>query len=267
MDNMMNYLNNRKSIRDFKMDPLSNDLESNVLNAIREIEKKEEYTSARFDYFRDGEKIYRALEGLAGYAGVMIKAPSYIALEYLNKSVEDRISAAFMMEELITELRNLGLFTCWVTLGEETKLAKKELFGEAAENIDYILAIGHAESSKPFEKEVTSSRKSVDEFVFLDDTWEESADEKLKNINMLDLFSVLRYAPSYANLQPWRFTVSDTEVSIYLYNKSNLVNTLTDGGIIMYYFKELVHKMGIDGDWKIEHVSGEDYDRVGTFKI
>lgn len=266
---MKNFLKNRRSVREFEARPLGLDEVSNLKNAISELSEEFGWDDIKLELIEDGSDIYRELDGKAGYAGVMVKAPSYITVQYSNRDKINYLKGAFILGELTTKIRALDLGNCVITLNDEIIETKKSLFGQAGENIDYIVALGFPKGKIPFTPEPTSSRKPLEEIVYTDESFKISAVDKLKDLNMLDLFSVLRYSPSYKNNQPWRFVVKDTEVLAFVENNDDLKHSLTDVGICMYYFQMLVKSMGIRNNWEIvsELVPEGEYIKLGRFKI
>ena len=262
----MSFLKERKSIRDFVDVEMTPDTISNIENAIVEVDELGAGRYVKFSRIEDPVEFYEKLQGKAGYAGTMIEAPTYIVMEYKEEAPENILYGAMYMEELITKLHRLGLGTCWVTLGASSDEAVDELVGLLGDNVSYCLAVGEPKSKRPFDNPVTSSRKDVDEIVFTDREFKKSAVRELRDMNMLELFSALRYAPSHKNLQPWKFLIND-DMTLYLEKGNNLNWTLTDGGIVMYYFEKLVHMMGINGSWNVNIEDEGDYYKVGSFKL
>lgn len=267
---MNNFLKKRKSVRDFIHKDLNTDKISAIKDALVEVKDAKGADAVEFQLWENADAIHSQLNGKAGYSGVMIKAPAYITMSYNNVGPAYVIKGAYAMEALISKLNNLGLGTCWVTLYDQAKPAAREIFGEKGDMIDYVLAIGEPEAKKPFNPLPTSRRKSVEELVFLDEGFNKSAVEKLKKLNMLDLFSNLKNAPSHFNKQPWYFVLKDSEIDLFLKNDEDLLYSLTDGGIVMYYFAALAKLMGLDGEWKLvdtfDYVVGDKV-KVGSYKI
>ena len=263
----MNFLKERKSVRDFKDIELSPDQYSNIENAIAEVEEMGAREFVKFYIVEDPDHFYNLMDGKAGYAGVMVKAPMYIAMEYKEESLMTLLEGAVFMEELITKIQAMGLGSTWITLGAATEKEKQEVFGLVADNVSYVLAVGEPKGKKLFDKPVTSTRMDVDELVFTDRTFETPATEEIKNYSMRDLFDALRYAPSHKNLQPWRFVLNDGTLTLYLVSGDNLNWTLTAGGIVMYYFQRLAERMGLNSTWEIDIVDEGDYLKVATFDL
>lgn len=265
----MNFLKDRRSVRDFKDKDLKADDISNINNAIEEIERDFQWNDIKLELDTDGDVIYHILDGKAGYAGVMIKAPAYIMLRYGQNDKINKIQGAFVMGELISKLVKLDIASCVITLDENLVSEKEELFGLEGNNVDYLIAVGYPESKKPFNPEATSFRYAVEEIAFTDENLERPAREKLDQLNMLDLFNTLRYTPSYKNKQPWKFRIGDGEIFVYVKNDEDLDHALTDVGIIMYYFQEMAREMGIKNNWEIvkDLDLDADYIKLGRYKI
>lgn len=266
---MINYLKERKSIRDFADKKLGKDEISNLQNAINEVNRAFGWNEVELNLVEDGEKVIKVLAGKAGYAGVLIEAPSYISVKYSDKEKINIIKGAFVMGEITTKILELKLGHCIVTLNDEIEAEKTELFGPEGKNVNYIIAVGYPQAKRAFTPEPTSSRKAVEEIAFVDEKFEKPATDKLRTLNMLDLFSALKLAPSYKNKQPWKFLIKDGEVVAFVQNDEELNYSLTDVGLIMYYFKEMANTMGINGNWDIvtELVAEGDYIKLGRFKI
>ena len=265
--NYINFLKERRSVREYQDKDLSSDQISNINNAITEVEEAGARDYVKFHLVEDSDRFYELLDGKAGYAGVMIKAPAYIAMEYKEESLEALLQGAVFMEELITKLQGLDLSTAWITLGAASEEAREQLFGIHGDNISYALSVGKAKGKRPFDRPVTSSRLDVDQIVFTDRTFEHPAMEEVKNYGMRELFDALRNAPSHKNLQPWRFVLADGVVTLYLRADDNTNWSLTAGGIIMYYFQRLAEKMGLTGAWEIDIQEDGDFYKVGSFKL
>lgn len=266
---LMNFLKERRSVREFKDKELKADDISNVNNAIEEIERNFQWNDIKLELDTDGDVIYHVLDGKAGYSGVMIKSPAYIMMRYGHEDKINKIRGAFVMGELISKLVDLNVGSCVITLDKSLVAEKEELFGIEGNNVDYLIAVGYPEARKPFNPEATSFRYAVEEIAFTDEKLERPAREKLNQLNMLDLFNTLRYTPSYKNKQPWKFRIGDGEIFVYVKNDEDLDHSLTDVGIIMYYFQEMAASMGIKNNWEIaEDLDlGADYIKLGKFKI
>lgn len=258
---MANFLRNRKSIREFKNKNLSEDL-------IRAIEKNidniKEGLEGNFDFklYENGELLYSRLEGLGGYSGVMIKSPHYILLQFKDTSRDSLLYGAYHMEKLITQLNEMGIATCWISLKEVDDNTKRQVFGESLKKVDYVLSIGYAKPRNPFLADTFSDRIGVDEMVFKGNIGRKIDLSELEHDGLLDIFYYIRFAPSTKNLQPWRFLVDDNHVLLYAkYDEWNN-GIYVDLGIVMYYFEVLGKSQGIKNKWELleeEEIEYEGY--------
>lgn len=248
---MTNFLKDRKSVRDFK----NKEIKKSVLEEIKlycnELEKEKLEIGFEFSFFEDGKKIYESLSGLGGYAGVMIESPHYIGLKILNKDESSIIYGAYYMENLITKLANLNLGSCWVSLAGVDPKIKEVLFDLKGERMDYLLAIGYPTRQNPFKSEPISSRLGVEDILFEGEIGNSFDLDELENRGLDDLFYYIRFAPSSYNSQPWRFFLEDNKITLLLVYSEGDELDLTDAGIIMYYFENLVKALGVENKWKL----------------
>ena len=139
---MNNFLKTRKSVRDFKLKPLSDDTLVKIKAICSETSKEDGQSSVSFNIVKDGKMVYEALDGHAGYSGVMIKSPHYIVINRSDDSAKSMILQSYYTESLITKLHGLDIATCWVGLFGVSEDKKREVFDMYANNSDFVLAIG-----------------------------------------------------------------------------------------------------------------------------
>lgn len=266
---MMNFLKKRRSTREFKKKQLvEKDLEK-IKDIITEINFEAQQYLIKMKLYEYGENIYQNLKGIAGYSGVMIESPHYIALENEPSKPISMIYSGYFMEKLITELNNLGIGTCWISLSNVNSELKKKIFGEGSERLNYLLAIGYPKPKSPFAEEHFSERIGVEEMVYIDNFEKNVSIDELENRGLGDLFFYVRFAPSTLNKQPWRFILHDGYIELLLIDDGNI--SYIDAGIIMYYFEELAKIQGMNSQWElvleqIEHKNVK-YIIVGKYKI
>lgn len=247
---MTNFLKNRKSVRDFKKKRVDIDTLETTKMYLDTLEKLDSNGNIKFKIYENGENLFKELEGLGGYSGVMIESPHYIALELLSEDDKTVINGAYYMEKLITKLNSLGLDTCWISIHAVSEEDKIKALGNLEGKVNFLLAVGHAKPRNPFvSAEVVSERLGVEEIVF-DGSIGNSADlDDLENRGLGDLFYYARFAPSAKNSQPCRFLIDGNKIVLLVEESEKL--PLVDAGIMMYYFKELSVSAGVSDDWKI----------------
>lgn len=255
---MGNFLRNRKSIRDFKRNKIEYEKLEEIAEDLKVLQNEEDLDSFSIRLYENGIKLMEALMGKGGYAGVMIEAPHYLALDFLDEYDSTMIYGAYSMEKIITSLNEKGLATCWVSLENLDSDFKKEIFGELTNNIQYLLAFGYQKPQPPFSEEPFSAKLGIEDFVFEDKLESELDKDKLEAMGLTDLFYYIRFAPSTKNLQPWRFVLKDTTIELSLAYEEWNRGLLMDAGVIMYYFEELAKTLGINNKWQL--IDGNIYE-------
>lgn len=248
---MGNFLRNRRSIRDFKSDKVELEKIEEIRQDLKVLKNEEGEDSFDLRLYENGDYIVETLSGKAGYAGVMIDAPHYIALDFLDEYDSTLIYGAYNMEKLITILNNKDLATCWISVNELDDSTKRDVFGDSTNNIEFILAFGYQKPNPPYSQAPFSVKIGIEDYVFLDEIEKEIDTGKLESMGLKDLFYYLRFAPSNKNLQPWRFILRDTTVELLLAYEEWDRYLLLDAGIIMYYFEELVKTLGVKNKWQL----------------
>ena len=229
-----NFLKSRTSTRDFKEDNLSSKVVEELNKEMEASAREHGKEDIKFLLLTEGDDVYQKLQGLAGYKGVMIKAPSYIALNTLNDKKETYVKAAYAMEELITKLNELDLGNCWITVSEVEEDIKKY------------------------------DRLANSDLVYIDSFDNPASDEDLEQRGLNSIFDYAKYAPSAYNSQPWRFLIEDDKLSIYIKDYAGNVN-LIDAGIIMYYIDELGKTISSNSKWDIKPVvDGKEYTYIAS---
>ncbi len=262
---MTNFLQERRSVRDFMEESLASNETDKIKGYIEELNGQQDVVT--FKFYENGSIVYDGLNGKAGYSGVMIKAPHYIAMKYNKRDLKSGLLGGFYLESLNTKIVENGFGTCWVTVKQVESTVRKAIFGEIGEDVDYVIAIGRGKGKKIFLPEKTSGRKPVDEIVFKDKLGNPISHEELENRGLLDVFSSVRFAPSFLNAQPWAFVLRDTVVDLYTLKKEE-TRRITDMGVIMFYFQEMIKRYVPGGAWEVvEPEEVGEYEKIAEYKI
>lgn len=265
---MTNFLQERRSVRDFKPDALKPDDVEFVKKSMKEVEEEDKLDLIGFEFYQNGSIIYEGLKGKAGYKGVMINAPQYVAIICKDDSQKALIDIGFNLERLNTKLVEHDLGTCWVTVDRVHENTKKNVFGKEGKDINYIVGIGYPAEKKYFSKEVVTPRKPMDEIVFKDDFNTVPTMDELENLGLLELFSSIRFAPSHMNSQPWRFLLKEDSIYAYMIVSDWDSRSLVDMGVVMFYLREMAKHLGLERDWELLDGEEEDGMRlVGRFLL
>lgn len=253
---MTNFLQKRKTVREFGPTDLSATEMQWVRDILAKVENEEGSEDISFALFENGDTIANSLKGKAGYGGVMIAAPFYIALKVKSHDKEDLIRTGYYLEKLNTALVDRGFGTCWITVTQVDDDTKKMLFDEGGEFVDYIVGFGHAENQEVFAEDGVSPRYSVDEIVFKDHLDTPVTMEVLENYGLFELFTSIRFAPSHVNAQPWRFLLKDDGTVTLFMDKSKGQKSYVDIGVVMYYFEAMLAGTGTHKRWAL--IEGAD---------
>lgn len=268
--NMADFLKSRKSTREFKKRNIKESELNEIKKLLNEINQEIGESAMSLSFYEYGRHVFDSLKGIGGYAGVMIDSPHYIAIDIKNHSPLALVESGYYMEKLITDINNLGLGSCWVSLNNIEKERKQAIFGEASSSVEYLLAIGYAKPKNPFAQEVFSERRGVEEIVFLDELCNLVSMDTLEERGLGDLLFYIRFAPSTKNLQPWRFVVHNDSIELFL-EEINGEFYYTDAGIVMYYFEELAKNQGLNNKWEVainpEIRNNINYMYIGRYKF
>lgn len=262
---MTNFLQKRKSVRNFKNDVVPKDKLENIKLLMDEIGKSE--SDIKFSFYENGSIIADGLKGKAGYDGVMIKAPHYIALEIREDNAMNALKCGYFLEKLNTKIVNLDIDTCWITVDQVDLETKRSVFGKDGENINFLIGLGYGAKKKLFDPEVTSPRLKVDEIMFKDKIGLPISIEELENYGIFDIFSSVRYAPSHKNFQPWRFVLEGNKIHAYMRKSSEDSRSLVDMGVVLFYVEEMMKSININNKWDIDLKEEDDYYYIGSYNI
>lgn len=275
---------NGRSVREFKDDMV----DAKVLTEI------EEYIKGCKKLVNDinvesrlvaGQEGFDLLNGVAGYKGIMIKAPNYLLL--LSEKKDHYIeSAGYLGERAILFARDLGVDSCWITF-ESSDLVKEKLNLNTDKEVVALIALGYG-AEKLDGKKIdynysntnvsvstnSSERISLDDMVYIDEWGNNANSDILEERALLDAFSYARMAPSALNKQPWRFIVDGGKVVLCINNENydgSYVNRI-DAGIVMLYFGVILDVTMFDSKWGFDKLDKDykipaDYTVVGYCNI
>lgn len=266
----MNYsamIQNRKSVRSFtdkKVTPsaikeLRNYYNSSVKRLIPQLETQLLILS---------EEAKAALEGAAGYHQFLVGAPQYLVL----LSQEDplaQINAGYIMEDLVLNLTDMGLDSCWVTF-TDSDLIKQVLDISSPLDVAAIVAFGYGQrTTKRLRLNAKSMsnvdlvaqhrymepKRSVYDMVFLN-TWGNSygldAHIGFFDDMLWEAFYAASLAPSYLNRQAYGFVIHDGGIALVC--RPDAYNTQHDAelslGIVLLHFSSVAENWAGKLQWR-----------------
>lgn len=280
---MLKVIEKRKSVREYKEKQISNEV-INELNGIL-LKRPEIGKEVDFVYLEDGNKVFDDLNGFAGYNGVMIKAPHYMAILSENKP-NYLIEAGYLAEWYSLQMAHRDIGTCWIELSNKNEEAKKMLKIDSDKEIIGILAMGYGKTEHhvsriydttkggsvsaltdlgypnidpSYSKGAVSGRKAINEIVYMKNWGEHATIEKLEQFGLVEVFYYMRMAPSWGNRQPWKFLISGEKIVLAIEINNPYTDSSDDqyiseieAGIAMLYFEVAMHSEGMPGHWNLE---------------
>lgn len=195
---------------------------------------------------------------IGSYFFKVTEAPYYIAFIANMSAPNIQAITGYLGEGVILEATALGLNTCWVGGFFRRESVMKQINLQNDERVLAITPIGYSKE-KADRVGVSSKRykrKNLDKLVVsgkVDDTkWVKSALE------------AVRFAPSAANRQPWRFKISDNSIIVSANSKREGigVSRRLDCGIAMLHIELGALVTGVKGIWEFF-----DHPDVAIYKI
>lgn len=298
--NLLEIMKERKSTREFSNKALSKEDLQKVESLLQGPFQVVGSESIELKLLTEGEKVFEALQGIAGYSGVMIKAPQYVAI-LADHTEESYRAVGFAGEALLFNLFTEEIGSCWISVGDK-EAAKNALGIDGNKEVAALLAIGYpqgenfiakffqsfkANKSTPLseggygnfkvdyakEGNEYSGREATRNFVYLDAFGNETDLDELKNRGLDEAFYYIKQAPSWGNRQPWRYILKDSYVVMALQSndKQNKEMDMLEAGIAMYYVNLVFNQLGFSGKW-IQHEDDAlnlpaDYFLAGHYEV
>ena len=287
----MNYsamIQNRKSVRSFSdrkvpfsaLTEIKNYYQTSVRRLIPELETE-------LYFFGDDAKV--ALEGAAGYNSFLVGAPQYLVLLSQRHELAE-LNAGYMMEDLILNLTDMDLNTCWVTF-TDSELVKEALGIDSELDVAAIAAFGYGvKTTKRLRLNIKSMsnidisakrhyfepKRGVNDMVFMD-TW--GSNYKLNDYigffdDMLwEAFYAASLSPSYLNRQAYGFVIHDGRIT--LVRRPDEYTTELDGklslGIVLLHFSSVAENWAGPVRWSFGcmrfPMAGDEVDYEETKKM
>lgn len=244
----------KKSIREFKNKNLENTDLDNLLDYTYKVEYLQEDIHASFYFIKDGYKAHEHLLGSAGYYGMAIDAPHYL-LVISEKKEHYKKNAAYMMEQVLLKAFEMEIGSCWIDIIEGQSDLKSKLKIDKKGEIVAIAALGYPKTNIFGIETSVAGRQSIEELVY-QSTWGQLMDiEKLNQRGLEEIFYYARHAPSWGNIQPWKFIIDDDKLILTMLQENSNEKKCNDHelecGIMMLYIEKMMHKQGIKGKWNV----------------
>lgn len=276
--NLLEIMKERKSTREFSNRALSEADQQKVSELLKGPFNVTGHEMVEMRVLNEGRDVFEALKGRAGYSGVMIEAPQYIA--FLADRTEDAYQAVgFMGEAILFNLFVEEIGSCWISIDDKDE-AKAALGMDSKKELAALIAIGYpqgenfiakffqnfkANKSSPISEggygnykveyradgNEYSGREATRNFVYLDYFGNETDLDELEERGLDEAFYYIKQAPSWANRQPWRYILRGYELIMAVEHnpKNSHEMDMLEAGIAMYYVNLVFNEIGISGTW------------------
>ena len=238
----------RKSIREYKNKALSEAQIAQIQAAFDGVKRLIPEIAINLEVRTDG--VQDRIEGVAGYQGYCFKAPAYLAI--LSEQADGYLeNAGYAAEDLILKLTEMGLDNCWLTV-HDSDASKRALFIESDKEIAALIAVGYGKTERALKRldiknpgNVTvRSRdghvapKIAQEDLVYAETWGNPVNWDQVDPLLDTAFYSASIAPSFCNLQPYRFVVRGHEILLYVKKEevTSVEDTRLDLGAVMLNF-------------------------------
>ncbi len=280
---MLKVVEKRRSVREYKEKEFEGkDLEL-IKEYISDLPQIVENVTVKATLL-EGTQVFEWLNGLAGYNGIMIKAPYYITLTSKIADNQQHLKAAgYAGEWLVLNVTKHDIATCWVSTNQKEADIHKTLGLPVEEEIIGLIALGYAKGDmrvsniyknqgidnadrvrayqhvdSEYRDAPISGRLSIEEVVYLKQWGQNASIEELDVLGFTEVFYYMRLAPSTANKQPWRFVVDKDQFVLVMskddgYEDDRLA--CIEAGIAMLYFEVAMHGEGFPGRWLYDSVA------------
>ncbi len=236
-----------------------------------------------FRIFKNEPGIIDLIHPLSSF---LIQAP-YFFIVSCRKEKNYLEEAGFQSEHLILYLTSKNLNTCYIGGMIDFIALEKKIHLPDNEKIIIFSPIGKSKDNffnffQDLQLKtcmmitgIDLNRKKLNEIVF-HNIWE---NKDIVNIEdkLLEIFSQVQLAPSWCNIQPWRFIVTDSKIYLFMANP-NLKDEILghkntwdndyrkfDVGIAMSHFNIAAKYLNFRGNWFFP--TEKDYDKLLYLKV
>lgn len=273
---MLKVMEKRRTVRVYDGAPLSEAVMGKIQTMIESMPVFTGTESVGFTVLENGETVYDALDGIVGYNGIMINAPHYF-LVTCDGTEDNYQLIGFLGEWLALHLAKENIGTCWLTCTGKTEAIKNALgmafegevaamiafgepnedkklsriydFGQGPVNDPNAVDLGNLEAS--VKDENYAYKKAITEIVYLKTFGNALDAEEIGKRGMDEVFYYMRNAPSWGNIQPWKFILDGDRIilTMELNPAIDLEVQQIDAGVAMLYFEVAMHDRGLGGQW------------------
>lgn len=270
-------IQNRVSVRKYSDKLFSETSIKQIQEKLKNLIPLYQNIKVRLELVSDPGTTSTLLTGFVGSYG-KINSP-YCIIAVTEETPGHMENLGFLQEQIVLELTDMGIGTCWVAGNFDRNKAGKVIDLKAGEMIIDVIALGYAQESfynNGFRKILGSHKRKPRNEISFDSTWGKDVEEFLKNnpkmSRMLDA-SVL--SPSAGNKQHARAVLSEKQAVFFAYRSKGIYKNapMIDTGIFMSHFYLAAVKEGMkpefvkETDAAAKYGVPEDFDYVASMKL
>jgi nitroreductase len=280
---MLKVMEKRRSVREYDVTPLAEPVMKGIKTIIESMPIFTSAEDVNFIVLENGETVFQALDGIIGYNGHMIEAPHYFLVTCSGTGNDFKV-VGYLGEWLALHLAKQDIGICWLSCSEKSDVVMERLGLDTHDHVAAVIAFGEPKEGKKLSKiynfaespvqlnakvfadthtsvkdENYAYRKAITEIVYINAYGNDIEIGEITKRGLEEVFYYMRYAPSWGNLQPWKF-ILDGERVVLVMEKNEAISMdiqKIDAGIAMLYFEVAMHDCGLPGKW---------FDDVDQFK-
>ena len=232
---MIQAINSRKSIRNYKQESLSPEDLQKIKIIIKNTKPLFDNIPTESFLIEDGEKVHATFKGLvAKYTKV--KAPQYLA--FTSEIKEGHLeNIGFIGEEIVLKLTQLGIGTCWLGSAIKQEIFKTIVKVQDKQSYIILIALGYPTQ----QLKLVENRKRLDKSKVITGAYDHQYEP---------IIQALIAAPSAVNSQPWKLSINNNKFDLYLENRNILTKKMLkdmnriDMGIGLNHFYNSAIELG-----------------------
>ena len=258
---IQNTIEVRKSTRTYQKRPISTQDMEKITSYLRQPENLIGPFGHQFEFELVIETEERAKDQIGTYG--IIKNPQGYILGASVIETKSLLDYAFVMENIVLYLTELGIGTCWLGGRFRKEQAMSHLMLADDEVIPAITPIGYPEEKRRFKERMMrtilqAKKRKPDEELFFYETFAQPLCERA--VEFRQALHYVRVGPSAQNKQPWRLVFSKDLSQVHFYIASALADhplymcepEYLDIGIAYNHFKAGLDEVGIIGELVVD---------------
>lgn len=231
MLNLYEAIFHRRSVRKYPESHLSEEKLSEIRKLLTDRPRLYSNISSDVALVENGKELQGNISGIISDYG-KVQSPHYLIVS--SEGEEGHLAdIGYSLEYLVLQLTSMGIGTCWIGKGFKDEELENLVDLPAAQESRALIAFGPPGPDQELARIGEPHRKGLNHFLL--DKRESQLNEKERK-----LIDCLRRAPSAINGQPWRISIEEEMIHLFIELRSRITRTLIgnmmtmnkiDGGI------------------------------------